>query len=126
MSLAEYFDRFVGAEGWGAEDASDGHTDWGQVGNDAFGSGVSEGDGHAAAQLQRGYLAQHPLLDQVEALAADVAPPPQTCTGRGRLVAANAWLGPKHTVTPLHHDPNHNMLCQVRRQALLRLCQSVG
>ena len=66
-------------------------------------------------------MAQHPLLDQVPALASEVSPPPQTRTGRGRLTSANAWVGPAHTVTPLHVDPEHNLLVQVVGRKYVRL-----
>ena len=57
-----------------------------------------------------GYMAQHPLFDQVPELAADVRPP--EAVRRGKLHSANAWLGPAGTVSPLHFDPQHNLLCQ--------------
>lgn len=39
---------------------------------------------------------------------------PEYCAlGDGDVRAINAWLGPAHTVTPLHTDPHHNLLCQV-------------
>jgi hypothetical protein len=34
--------------------------------------------------------------------------------GDGEVHAVNAWLGPPGTVTPLHTDPHHNLLAQVR------------
>jgi hypothetical protein len=60
-----------------------------------------------------GYLAQHSLLDQIPALAADICTPDYCALGEGKLQAVNAWLGPAGTVTPLHHDPHHNLLAQV-------------
>jgi lysine-specific demethylase 8 len=46
------------------------------------------------------------------------------CVGRGDgigvgeeelipLVQRNSWFGPAGTVSPLHHDRNHNLFCQV-------------
>jgi len=112
----------------------------------------------------RGYLAQHPLFDQVPSLRADIMEPslcaavcpedlaaPADCEVRLSTRKANAasaaagksatnsynttsnnetagskegeeevlgplvsaWFGPSGTVSPLHNDPYHNLLCQV-------------
>jgi len=55
---------------------------------------------------------------QVPALAADVLTP-EYCSltedeEKGGVQAVNAWFGPAGTVTPLHTDPHHNLLAQVR------------
>ena len=74
---------------------------------------------------ERGYLAQHPLFDQIRTLQSDVRTP-SYCGGIGNNgssnagegdegddPANNAWLGPRGTISPLHFDPRHNFLCQV-------------
>uniref|UniRef100_A0A9I9DXF0 JmjC domain-containing protein n=1 Tax=Cucumis melo TaxID=3656 RepID=A0A9I9DXF0_CUCME len=53
------------------------------------------------------YLAQHPLFDQ---LRKDICIPDYCSIGGGELRSLNAWFGPPGTVTPLHHDPHHNIL----------------
>ncbi|XP_011182789.2 bifunctional peptidase and arginyl-hydroxylase JMJD5 [Zeugodacus cucurbitae] len=64
------------------------------------------------------YLAQHELFDQIPALKADIRIP-DYCTLRASdcenstHVSIKAWLGPKNTISPLHYDPEHNLLCQV-------------
>ena len=64
-----------------------------------------------------GYLAQHELLTQVPELADDVGVP-DYCLEEP---VVNAWFGPGGTVSPLHYDPQHNLLAQVVGAKLVRL-----
>jgi lysine-specific demethylase 8 len=42
---------------------------------------------------------------------------PDYCyAGGGELQSLNAWFGPDGTVTPLHHDPHHNLFAQVSQE----------
>ena len=86
-----------------------------------------------------GYLAQHDLFTQIPALRSDISipdfcytdpPPPGPGTPLGRKreqpkkleePLLNAWFGPAGTVSPLHTDPYHNMLCQVVGKKYVRL-----
>uniref|UniRef100_A0A182IQY3 JmjC domain-containing protein n=1 Tax=Anopheles atroparvus TaxID=41427 RepID=A0A182IQY3_ANOAO len=68
--------------------------------------------GSSSGVNRAAYLAQHDLFDQVPALRRDITVPDYI----GRTDAnprIKAWLGPKGTVSPLHTDPCHNLLCQV-------------
>ncbi|XP_044470356.1 lysine-specific demethylase JMJ30-like isoform X2 [Mangifera indica] len=67
------------------------------------------------------YLAQHPLFDQITELRKDIYVPDYCFAGRGELRSVNAWFGPVGTVTPLHHDPHHNILAQVVGKKYVRL-----
>ncbi|XP_038726260.1 lysine-specific demethylase JMJ30 isoform X2 [Tripterygium wilfordii] len=66
----------------------------------------------------RTYLAQHPLFDQISELRKDICIPDYCFAGGGELRSLNAWFGPSGTVTPLHHDPHHNIFSQERNEVL--------
>lgn len=81
-----------------------------------------------------GYLAQHDLFGQIEALRRDFAVP-DFCycdvsddkTNKSdemeqseAEVHQNVWFGGR-TLSPLHHDPYHNILCQVHGTKYIRL-----
>ena len=79
---------------------------------------------------QIAYLAQHDLFAQIPSLRADVSIPdfcyttpppasqPQPPLSEPLL---NAWFGPAGTISPLHTDPYHNILCQVVGKKYVRL-----
>lgn len=85
-----------------------------------------------------GYLAQHDLFTQIPSLRNDISipdycytnpPPPAPGTpldGKDPQPKLdepllNAWFGPAGTISPLHTDPYHNILCQVVGKKYVRL-----
>ena len=84
-----------------------------------------------------GYLAQHRLFKQIPYFRGDFAipdfcyttpPPPQPGTplhGKGLTQTGDptavVWFGPAGTISPLHTDPYHNILCQVVGKKYVRL-----
>ncbi|CAI6089753.1 unnamed protein product [Clonostachys chloroleuca] len=81
-----------------------------------------------------GYLAQHDLLRQIPALRNDLLVPdfcwsdvpkhpsdPAMDHPTLDTPQLNAWFGPAKTITPLHTDGYHNILCQTVGTKYLRL-----
>uniref|UniRef100_A0A803NC66 JmjC domain-containing protein n=1 Tax=Chenopodium quinoa TaxID=63459 RepID=A0A803NC66_CHEQI len=58
---------------------------------------------------------------EIKELRKDILVPDYCYAGGGELRSINAWFGPAGTVTPLHHDPHHNLLAQVVGKKYVRL-----
>ncbi|KAI7735546.1 hypothetical protein M8C21_004735 [Ambrosia artemisiifolia] len=57
----------------------------------------------------------------IQELRNDILIPDYCFAGGTEMKSVNAWFGPAGTVTPLHHDPHHNILAQVVGKKYVRL-----
>ncbi|MCJ1470238.1 hypothetical protein MMC07_008883, partial [Pseudocyphellaria aurata] len=72
--------------------------------------------------VDRLYLAQASLSALPEELRDDLPTPDLvTQAGKGDIYDANVWMGVAPTYTPLHRDPNPNLLVQLVGQKIVRL-----
>lgn len=87
----------------------------------------------AHPQQPTAYLAQHDLFAQIPRLREDIVTPDycyiqpndssdnDSDTEHEPNIITNAWFGPQGTVSPLHHDPHHNLFAQVLGRKYVRL-----
>lgn len=72
--------------------------------------------------LERLYLAQASVSALPEELSNDLPTPDLvTQAGKGDIYDTNIWMGVAPTYTPLHRDPNPNLLVQLVGQKIVRL-----
>lgn len=68
----------------------------------------------SSQHTEKVYLAQHPLLDYLPALADDISHPPYlTVAKKSKADLINLWLGSRTTGSKLHFDSADNFLVQI-------------
>ena len=93
------------------------NDDWGQ-GMFRFGEFLQEFMSSNSSSGHSGYLAQHDLFDQIPLLRKDIAIP-DYCAISSRDPVIKSWIGPKNTISTMHTDDKHNLLCQVMGEKLI-------
>jgi Cupin-like domain len=91
-------------------------------------------DGRTPTVSSTVYLAQHKLFDQIPVLKRDILIPDYCCLAHSATDAESddvpldevqlqlhSWFGPSGTVSPLHYDPDHNLLAQVVGVKFIRM-----
>jgi len=69
-----------------------------------------------------GYMAQHPLFQQIPALEVDAPTLEYALIGEDSAdISRLVWIGPGGTVSPLHTDPHDNVFAQVVGTKFVRL-----
>jgi hypothetical protein len=128
MSLRDYIEMFM-VDGEGDREGDNKGDNKGDNQGDNQGDSGSKND-----RNRMGYLSQHQLFDQIPSLKDDIVTPeylvlndvdkaaPDTCeVVSPASPIVSAWFGPKGTVSPLHNDPYHNLLCQVVGRKYVRV-----
>lgn len=76
------------------------------------GRGMQEQEPDQANSQLKLYLAQRDVAEVLPEVAANVPDAPPFPGLAERLHQRSVWLGCAGTLTPLHHDPYHNLFCQ--------------
>lgn len=95
------------------------HDDWSQ-GMFRLGEFLEEFMSAGSSRNSSGYLAQHDLFDQIPQLRNDFSIPDYCAIGT-REPVIKSWIGPANTISTMHTDDKHNMLCQVMGEKLIIL-----
>lgn len=95
------------------------NDDWSQ-GLFRFGEFLKRFISENAENDHPGYLAQHDLFDQIPQLRKDFSIPDFCAIGREEPVI-KSWIGPANTISTMHTDDKHNILCQVLGEKLIIL-----
>lgn len=101
----------------------DGHGDIFHRAEAPFGLFLAWAENATAETSDRFYLAQAPLTSFPMILQADVPTPIDLLrkVGKGDVYDTNIWMGFPPTYTPLHRDPNPNLLVQLAGSKVVRL-----
>lgn len=82
----------------------------------------TDADSSAAARAPSFYLAQSSLFLLSRSLLDDLPAPNLVLrAGKGDIYDSSLWIGVPPTVTPLHCDPNPNLLVQLAGEKVIRL-----
>lgn len=95
------------------------NDDWSQ-GMFRFGEFLKEFMSSKRSGSNSGYLAQHDLFDQIPHLRKDIAVPDYCGIGASDPVI-KSWIGPAGTISTMHTDNKHNLLCQILGEKLVIL-----
>jgi [protein]-arginine 3-hydroxylase / protease len=71
-------------------------------------------------QSRKAYLAQHDLFDQIPILRKDFTIP-DYCAISSDIPVIKAWIGNAGTISTMHTDDKHNLLCQIVGEKLIIL-----
>lgn len=105
------------------QDDQDGHADMFHRADAPFGLFLAWAENATVETLDRFYLAQASLSSFPLILQADIPTPTDLLrkVGKGDIYDTNIWMGFPPTYTPLHRDPNPNLLVQLAGSKVVRI-----